>query len=79
VKIEYIIADLRNQLDNINLVILTLEHVSSSRPRRRGRPRTNHSKATGARVKLASPHLAMVAGSSLPVKLADQDKWIGNG
>ena len=43
------VADLRNQLDNINPAILALENMSTSRPRRRGRPRTKfHSKSNAA-------------------------------
>ena len=43
------VADLRNQLDNINRAILALENMSTSQPRRRGRPRTKfHPKSNAA-------------------------------
>ena len=40
VDIAGIIADLRNQVDNLDQVILALEKMSASGPKRRGRPRT---------------------------------------
>jgi hypothetical protein len=41
-----VLADLRYQRENINQAILALENIATSRPRRRGRPRTNfHTKA----------------------------------
>ena len=47
--ITEVVADLRNQLDDINQAILALENMSTSRPRWRGRPRTKfHSKSNAA-------------------------------
>jgi len=46
VDITRVLADLRNQREMVNQAILALENISTLRPRRRGRPRTNfHTKA----------------------------------
>jgi hypothetical protein len=46
VDITSVLAELRNQRDILNQAILALENISTLRPRRRGRPRTNfHTKA----------------------------------
>ena len=43
-----VVADLRNQLDNINQAILALENMSTLRPRGRGRPRTKFDSKSNA-------------------------------
>lgn len=46
--IASVLADLRSQRDNLKQAIMALEQLSLSRPRRRGRPRTNFHAITQA-------------------------------
>ena len=70
--ITSVIADLRNQLNNVCQAILTLERLSVSQPNRQGRPRKIHAKVTTLQ---DGPHLALAARTGSDGEKAFDAHW----
>ena len=76
--ITSVIADLRNQRDDLSQAILALEHLTISQPKRRGRPPKSHL-AKAASIKDVPSQLAMTAGSAPDVEQAFDAHWHEGG